>query len=49
MKKKSKTLPRIKAKKTTQIRPEVIMEDTKTTVVLITPKQTDTTMKFIMP
>jgi hypothetical protein len=25
------------------------MEDIKSTVVLITPKQTDTTMKFIMP
>ena len=48
MKKKSKTLPRKKPKKAKQIIPEVIMEDKKSTVVLITPKQTDTTMKFIM-
>ena len=49
MKKKSKTLPRKKTKKAKQIIPEMIMEDSKSTVVLITPKQTDTTMKFILP
>ena len=49
MKKKSKTLPRKKPKKAKQIIPEVAMEDRKSTVVLITPKQTDTNMKFILP
>ena len=49
MKKKSKTLPIKQPKKEKQIVPEVIMEDSKSTVVLITPKQSDTTMKFIMP
>ena len=49
MKKKSKNLPRKKTKKAKQILPEMIMEDRKSTVVLITPKQTDTTMKFILP
>ena len=47
--KKSNTLPRKKTKKGKQIVPEVVMEDRKSTVVLITPKQTDTTMQFIMP
>ena len=46
---KSKTFPRKKTKMAKQILPEVIMEDRKSTVVLIPPKQTDTTMKFIMP
>ena len=49
MKKKSKTFPRKNTKKAKEIIPEVIMEDRKSTVVLIPPKQTDTTMKFIMP
>ena len=49
MKKKSQTFSRKKPKKAEQIIPEVKMEDRKSTVVLITPKQTDTTMKFILP